>query len=120
METLFENSIKTGFPSFSKGNSGVLSTENYESAAREFSPEILFALETAKNKFGADAVYFRCFSDERAAIPQLYLFDYTRKRLTKEDRKRHHLQMWNGCQVLLIPGKRLKIKKMFMPWKLLS
>jgi hypothetical protein len=99
METLFENSIETKFPSFSKENSGILPTENFEYVSGEFSPEILFALETAKIKFGADAVYFRYFSDERAAIPQLYLFDYTQKRLTKEERKRIHLQMWNGYQV---------------------
>jgi hypothetical protein len=59
-----------------------------ESFSKEISPEIIFALETAKGKFDADAVYFRYFSDERAAVPQLYLFDYSKKSITKEDKKR--------------------------------
>ena len=37
-----------------KGTSGVLLTQNYESLSKAISaPDILFALETAKNKFGA-------------------------------------------------------------------
>ena len=100
MQALFENNIiDTLFPSFKKNSSGVVQTNNYESVSKEFSPEIIFALETAKIKFKADAVYFRNFSDERAAIPQLYLFDYSQKRLTKEDKKQIHLKMWNGYQV---------------------
>jgi hypothetical protein len=99
METLFENNAKTRFPFFSEGKSGILFTKDFESVSKAYSPEILFALETAKTKFGADVVYFRYFSEERAAIPQLYLFDYTRKKLTKEEKKRIHLQMWNGYQV---------------------
>ncbi|MEE4259569.1 MAG: N-6 DNA methylase, partial [Bacteroidales bacterium] len=62
-------------------------------------PDILFALETAKKKFNADAVYFRHFSDGRGNIPQLYLFDFTKKILTIEDINRIHVQMWNGYQV---------------------
>jgi methylase of polypeptide subunit release factors len=99
MKTLFEDNINTIFSPLQKGKSGVLSTNNYESVSKDFSPEILFALETAKVRFHADAVYFRRFSDKRAVIPQLYLFDYSNKRLTKEDKNRIHLQMWNGYQV---------------------
>ncbi|MDR1866526.1 MAG: hypothetical protein LBR08_13280, partial [Bacteroidales bacterium] len=89
MQALFEdNIIDTAFSPLKKGESGVLSTNNYEAVTKDFSPEIIFALETAKAKFNADAVYFRYFSDERAAIPQLYLFDYREKKLTKGDRQR--------------------------------
>ncbi|MDR1417412.1 MAG: N-6 DNA methylase [Prevotellaceae bacterium] len=99
METLFEDDITTIFSPFGKGESGVLFTRDYESVPKAFPPEIIFALETAKNKFRADAVYFRYFPDGRAATPQLYLFDYSHKKLTKEDRNQIHLQMWNGYQV---------------------
>ncbi|MDD3877510.1 MAG: N-6 DNA methylase [Bacteroidales bacterium] len=80
--------------------SGVLLTNNFEYLDSNLaSPEILFALETAKNKFQADAVYFRHFQDGRAYVPQLYLFDYTHKKITHEDKNNIHIQMWNGYQV---------------------
>ena len=79
-----------------KGTSGVLLTQNYESLSKAISaPDILFALETAKNKFGADAVYFRYFQDSRAAVPQLYIFDYTLKPLSSQEKNRIHRNMWN-------------------------
>jgi hypothetical protein len=80
--------------------SGVLLTNNFENLDSDFaSPDILFALETAKNKFQADAVYFRHFQDGRAYVPQLYLFDYTHKKISHEDKNKIHIQMWNGYQV---------------------
>lgn len=82
-----------------RGTSGVLLTSNYENLDEAIaSPDILFALETAC-KFDADAVYFRYFQDGRAAVPQLYIFDYTQKSLSTEDRNRIHRNMWNGYQV---------------------
>lgn len=82
-----------------RGTSGVLLTVNYENLTEAIaSPDILFALETAC-KFEADAVYFRYFQDGRAAVPQLYIFDYTHKSLNTEDRNRIHRNMWNGYQV---------------------
>lgn len=82
-----------------RGTSGVLLTANYENLTEAIaSPDILFALETAC-KFDADAVYFRYFQDGRAAVPQLYIFDYTHKSLSTEDRNRIHRNMWNGYQV---------------------
>lgn len=82
------------------GNSGVLLTDNYLHNTDVInSPDVLFALETAKNKFDADAVYFRYFEDGRAAVPQLYIFDYTGKTLTREEKNRIHIEMWNGYQV---------------------
>lgn len=83
-----------------KKKSGVLLTNNFENIDPGLaSPDILFALETAKIKFKADAVYFRHFQDGRASVPQLYLFDYTRKNLTNEEKNKIHIQMWNGYQV---------------------
>ncbi|WP_346854860.1 N-6 DNA methylase [uncultured Draconibacterium sp.] len=80
--------------------SGVLLTNNFEKLDSDFaSPDILFALETAKNKFQADAVYFRHFQDGRAYVPQLYLFDYTHKNISDEVKNKIHIQMWNGYQV---------------------
>ena len=83
-----------------KKKSGVLLTNIFEDIDSDWaSPDILFALETAKNKFQADAVFFRYFQDRRAFVPQLYLFDYTHKKLTNEEKNRIHIQMWNGYQV---------------------
>jgi hypothetical protein len=83
-----------------KEKSGVLLTNNFENIDSSLaSPDILFALETAKIKFKADAVYFRHFQDGRASVPQLYLFDYTHKKLTNEEKNKIHIQMWNGYQV---------------------
>ncbi|MBW8334443.1 MAG: N-6 DNA methylase [Prolixibacteraceae bacterium] len=83
-----------------KKKSGVLLTNNFEDMDSDLaSPDILFALETAKNKFQADAVYFRHFQDGRASVPQLYLFDYTHTKLTNEEKNKIHIQMWNGYQV---------------------
>ena len=83
-----------------KKKSGVLLTNNFENIDSGLaSPDILFALETAKIKFKADAVYFRHFQDGRASVPQLYLFDYTQTKLTNEEKNKIHIQMWNGYQV---------------------
>lgn len=99
---LFEQQIINLNFSFLNDNeiNGVLLTNNYENTKLDVAtPDILFALETAKKKFNADAVYFRHFSDGRGNIPQLYLFDFTHKSITSEDKNRIHIQMWNGYQV---------------------
>lgn len=83
-----------------KEKSGVLWTNDFENINSELlSPDIIFALETAKNKFQADAVYFRHFQDGRANVPQLYLFDYTHTQISNDDKNKIHIQMWNGYQV---------------------
>ena len=83
-----------------KEKSGVMLTNNFENIDADLaSPDLLFALETAKIKFNADAVYFRHFQDGRASVPQLYLFDYTHKKLTNKKKNEIHIQMWNGYQV---------------------
>ena len=83
-----------------KKKSGVLLTNSFENIDSDLaSPDILYALETAKFKFQADAVYFRHFQDGRAYVPQLYLFDYTHIKLTNEEKNDIHIRMWNGYQV---------------------
>jgi hypothetical protein len=99
---LFEQQIIDLNFSFLGSNevNGVLLTNDYEKINPDVAtPDILFALETAKKKFNADAVYFRHFSDGRGNIPQLYLFDFTHKNITTEDKNRIHIQMWNGHQI---------------------
>jgi len=100
MQALVENnSVDTIFPLLKNGRSGILFANNYESISKEYAPEVIFALEIAKAKFNADAVYFRCFPNERAVIPQLYMFDYSQKTLTQKGKDEIHRQMWNGYQV---------------------
>jgi hypothetical protein len=100
---LFEEQISGlnfSFLEMGKNKSGVLLSEGFEKISREWaSPDILFSLETAKTRFQADAVYFRLFEDGRGFVPQLYLFDYTVKKISNEERNRIHIQMWNGSQV---------------------
>jgi methylase of polypeptide subunit release factors len=99
--TTFEQNIKKLNFSFLKkaGEGGVLLTANYESLKQKLaSPEVIFALETAKKKFNVDAVYFRYFNDGRSAVPQIYIYDNTDNHLT-EKRKDIHIKVWSGCQV---------------------
>lgn len=100
-KTTFEQNIKKLNFSFLKkaGEGGVLLTANYESLKQKLaSPEVLFALETAKKKFNVDAVYFRYFNDGRSAVPQIYIYDNTNNHLT-EKRRDIHIKVWSGCQV---------------------
>lgn len=100
MSLFVQNIQNLNFPILqtSKG-SGVLLTNNYETIDTTIaSPDIIFALETAKEKYGADAVYLRYFEDGRSSVPQLYLFDFTNKVLSAEERRRIHISMWNGGQ----------------------
>lgn len=101
MLTFEQNIIDLNFSFLTKeGEGGVILTENYEKSDNKVaSPDILFAIEIAKYKFQADAVYFRYFEDGRAAVPQLYIYDYTQKTLTDAERNRIHIQMWSGYQV---------------------
>ena len=100
--TLFKRTITDLNFSFidGEGKSGVLLTADFVKINKRLSsPNVLFALETARQKFNADAVYFRYFEDGRSALPQLYLFDFTSKAFTNEQRYEIHRQMWNGYQV---------------------
>lgn len=107
--TIFEKNIKELNFSFLKKteDSGVVLTAKYKEFDRSSaSPDILFALETAKEKFDADAVYFRHFNDGRGSVPQIYIYDNTDNHLTAS-RKDIHIKVWSGCQVpmYIIIGK---------------
>ena len=108
-ETIFKENIDQLHFSYlnEKEMSGVVLTANYKELKQgSTSPDILFALETAKEKFDADAVYFRYFNDGRGAVPQIYLYNNTDNQLT-EKRKDIHIKVWSGCQVpmYIIIGK---------------
>ena len=55
----------------------------------QLSPDIFFALETAKI-FNADAVYFRIFSNGQPPMPQIYLYDRTENDLTQYELDKIH------------------------------
>ncbi|MDI9364664.1 MAG: N-6 DNA methylase [Flavobacterium sp.] len=75
----------------------VILTADFENS--NLTPQELFALETAKKKFDADAVYFRYFNDGRGAVPQIYIYNNTEKKITDKDKKDIHIKVWSGCQV---------------------
>lgn len=79
------------------GESGVVFTDEINNA--ELDASVLFALEIAHNRFHADAVYFRYFSDRKIYIPQMYIFDFTKRNISENERRDIHKKMWNGCQV---------------------
>jgi len=94
-----ENIEKLNFTFLTKlEDGGVVLTANYDKDRTSTSPVILFALETAKEKFDADAVYFRYFADGRGAVPQIYIYDNTNNHLT-DKRRDIHVKVWSGCQV---------------------
>jgi len=99
--TAFEKNIaKLNFHFKKKNNEGgVRLTLNYLRDANQLSPQELFALEIAKEKFEADAVYFRYFNDGRGAVPQIYIYDNTGNHLTDDDKRNIHIRVWSGCQV---------------------
>ncbi|MDY0090578.1 MAG: N-6 DNA methylase [Flavobacteriaceae bacterium] len=63
--------------------------------ANESDPDLYLALEYA-NEFGANAVYFRFYNDNRPPKPQIYVYDFSK--LTSENVKGadiHH-KLWNA------------------------
>lgn len=98
----FENNIASAkIPVFNNsGNAGVVFASGLElKQAALFPPSILFPLETAVNRFRSDAVYFRYSEERKAYMPELYIFDYTDKAYSSEEKNRIHRMMWNGSQV---------------------
>ena len=79
------------------GDSGIVYTDKISNVGVNAS--ILFAIETARDRFDANAVYFRYFSDRKTYIPQMYIFDFTQNNVSEYERKIIHKKMWNGCQV---------------------
>ena len=64
----------------------------------EVSPYIIIALDKAK-LFGADAVYFRFFDDERPPLSQIYIYDNILNKREKEEYSKIHRAIWSGCEI---------------------
>lgn len=98
--TAFDLSLKTG-----KEGDGVVLTSQINSSPDNLTPQEFFALETAE-RFGADAVYFRCFNDGRESVPQIYIYDDTANQLSGREAE-VHVKVWSGCIVpmFIIIGK---------------
>lgn len=79
------------------GESGVVFTDEINHV--DFDVSVLFALEIARDRFNADAVYFRYFSDRKTYIPQMYIFDFTNGDISADERRDVHKKMWNGSQI---------------------
>ena len=97
--SLFRNNIERAqISTFSTlGESGVVFTNETNSVG--FEPSIFFALELARDRFNADAVYFRYFPDRKTYIPQMYIFDFTNGAISENERRDVHKKMWNGSQI---------------------
>lgn len=67
-----------------------------EKSSNNLSPTEVFALEKAEI-FKANAVYFRHFSDGRAPLPQIYLYDNTHEKWQNEDLANIHRDLWSSC-----------------------
>jgi len=94
-----ENIEKIGFSLRIPGKEGgVLFVGANDAKDIDYSPQELFAIETAE-RFGADAVYFRYFKDGRESVPQIYIYDNSNHNLTDETKKEIHRKVWSGCHV---------------------
>lgn len=77
----------------------MLLTSNFLARYNDLTPQEIFALEAARDKFQADAVYFRYFHDGRGSVPQVYIYDNTGMHFTEDDKRNIHIRVWSGCQV---------------------
>jgi hypothetical protein len=63
-------------------------------------PYEFIALEHAK-KYGADAVYFRRFHDDRPPTPQIYIYNFTKNEKEDSEIADLYKKLWNSGQVPL-------------------
>jgi hypothetical protein len=80
---------------------GILYTRNFDLTQKHHSADILFAMDTAKNKFDVDAVYFHASPNKEYPVAQIYLFDNTFGKYDKKSKIRLHKKMWNASQIPL-------------------
>jgi hypothetical protein len=80
---------------------GILYTNNFDFSQEQHTADILFAMDYAKNKFHADAVYFHESSNKEFSVPQIYLFDNTSGKYDKKFKSELHQKMWNASQIPL-------------------
>jgi methylase of polypeptide subunit release factors len=102
METLSEkfkdhlHSMDFYDPSISDGIRSLRFVSEKENS--NLSPTEIFTLEKAEI-FKADAVYFRHFSDGRAPIPQIYLYDNSDDKWQNADLANIHRDLWSSCLI---------------------
>jgi hypothetical protein len=87
----FNENIKTG----------ILYTRSFDLTQKHHTADILFAIDNAKNKFDADAVYFHASPNKEYSVAQIYLFDNTFGKYDKESKIGLHKKMWNASQIPL-------------------
>ena len=58
-------------------------------------PDLYLALEYA-NEFGAKAVYFRFYDDDRPPKPQIYIYDYSDLTSDNTSGADIHHKLWNA------------------------
>ena len=97
--SIFRNNIEKAqiLPLSELGGSGVVFTN--ETNIVGFEPSVFFALEIARDRFNADAVYFRYFPDRKTYIPQMYIYDFANGSISENERREVHKKMWNGSQI---------------------
>lgn len=61
----------------------------------EVDPNIIVELENAK-RYDVDAVYFRFFEGGRAPLPQIYIYDNTKRPILESDYVEIHKNLWSA------------------------
>jgi hypothetical protein len=89
--SMFNKDIKTG----------VLYTDSFDFTRKQHTADILFAMDSAKNRFNADAVYFHVSANKEYSVPQVYLFDNTSGKYDKKFKNELHKRIWNSSQIPL-------------------
>jgi tRNA1(Val) A37 N6-methylase TrmN6 len=90
------------FSSFNeKIETGILYTGGFDFTWKLHTADILFAMDNAKNKFDADAVYFHASPNKEYSVAQIYLFDNTFGKYDKKAKIELHKKMWNASHIPL-------------------
>jgi hypothetical protein len=84
-----------------KIETGILYTASFDFTQKHHAADILFAMDCAKNKFNADAVYFHASPNKEYPVAQIYLFDNTFGKYDKKSKLELHKKMWNASQIPL-------------------
>lgn len=100
METAIQQNLKRLHMSASdRQESGLLSVN--DGKIQDHSPNEVIALLSAQ-ECKADYVYFRNFGDGRPPLPQVYIYDNTKNRLTDNEIAQLHRKVWNRGEAPLM------------------
>ena len=96
---IFRESLKClDFDTEGKADSHLLYTAHL-GGSKVFHLKELFTLKAAK-ELGADAVYFRRFADGRSPMPQIFIYDNSKKtKFSQEEIAVIHRNIWSSCIV---------------------